>query len=155
MLIWAVSVLFFMKVFLKQEKQELPVEELMGIAHDVFQLEKEAESDNILTSSDLSEEDFEVEYDSIIMDNILVDDDNDNGNNDNVYQDEIAGFEEIRQMVAIVGNDAPLSAIAINDLKDVKRTIRQIEETELFEKMIKTKADISRRLDDILNNVNF
>ncbi|MDR1182344.1 MAG: hypothetical protein LBL13_10255 [Bacteroidales bacterium] len=155
MSVWIlVSILVKTLLFSEQEKQE-PVDGLMGIAHDVFQLEKEKTvEDNISDSlgNDLSEDNFEVEYDSIeIDDKAMVDDDNiDN----NTQEGSIVGFEEIQQMVTVVDNDKPLSDFDNKNLEDVKQTIKQIKDTDFFEKMIKTKDEISRRIDDILNNIN-
>jgi hypothetical protein len=151
-LIWAViSVLFFMKVFSsKQERQELSAEGLMGVAHDVFQIEKEVGIASILTGENvLSEDDFEVEYDSLEMSSDSMFDDN--SEDSTTQEGSIIGFKEMQQMVAVVEGDALPDN---KNLENAKRTIKQIKDTDFFEKMIKTKEDISRRIDDILNNIN-
>jgi hypothetical protein len=155
-LIWAViSVFFFRKELLgrqEQERQELPEHTLMGLAHDVFQTGMDEEI-NTATESGLSEDDFEVEYDSVeFLNDIIADEDNDDS--DITPEGSIIGFKEMRQMVAVVENDKPLSDIDNSDLNDVKQTIVQIKDTDFFEKMVKTREDISRRIEDILNNIN-
>jgi hypothetical protein len=154
-LIWIVlSILFLTKVFSEpvQERPELPADGFMGVAHDVFQLKKEAGKDSILTGGNaLSEEDFEVEYDSIEVDDEAMIDD---GIDDSTQEGTVIGFEEMQQMVAVVEDDKLLSTFDSKGLGEIKQTIKQIEDTDFFEKMIKTKEDISRRIDEILNNIN-
>jgi hypothetical protein len=139
-----------MKVFFpEQEKQGIPVDGVMGVAHDVFQPEKELIEDNISTGNVLSEDDFEVEYDSIEMrDDIMFDDTSDDST---TQEGSIIGFKEMQQMVAVVEGDT----LSDNkNLESARQTIKQIKDTDFFEKMIKTKEDISRRIDEILNNIN-
>ncbi|MDR1056464.1 MAG: hypothetical protein LBL90_11755 [Prevotellaceae bacterium] len=159
MSVWIlVSMLVKTLLFSEQGKQELLPEELMGATHDVFQLEEPTEipiKDNTMGSA-LSEDDFEVEYESIEMDEMgdLSFDDS-AGDDDNVTQEgSIIGFKEMQQMVAIVEDDKPLSDFDNKSLEDARRTIKQIEDTDFFEKMVKTKEDISRRIDEIFNNIN-
>jgi hypothetical protein len=155
-LIWGfISVLFIKPLFFsEQERQELPLDGLMGIAHDVFQMEMELEDRDDTVGSVLSEDDFEVEYDSI---DIGVNDfmaDDGNGEDSITQEGSIIGFKEMQQMVAVVEDDKPLSDLDNKSLENVKRTIKQVEDTDFFGKLIKTKEDISRRIDDILNNIN-
>lgn len=156
-----ISVFFFRKELFgrqEQQRQEVSNTMLMGAAHDVFQLEETVEipmKDNTMGST-LSEDDFEVEYDSIEMDEMgdLSFDDS-AGDDDNLtHEGSIIGFKEMQQMVAVVENDKPLSSFDNKRLEDARRTIQQIEDTDFFEKMAKTKEDISRRIDEILNNIN-
>jgi hypothetical protein len=155
-LIWAAtSVLFFRKELFgqqEQERQELPENTLMGATGDVFQIDEEMAEDGIAMGTALSEDDFEMEYDSIEVEiNDIIADNGDD--NDITQEGSIIGFKEMQRMVAVVENGAPLSDFNDDDLEGVKRSIEQIKDTDFFEKMIKTKADISRRIDDILNNI--
>jgi hypothetical protein len=158
-LVWVViSVFYFRKeLFGRQEQEErqaIPEDMLMGIAHDVFQIDEEIAEDNMAMGSVLSEDDFEVEYDSVdFLNDMVTDDDNDDSGS--IPEGDIIGFKEMQQMVAVVEADKPLPDIDSSDLSDVKQTIVQIKDTDFFEKMVKTKEDISRRIDDILNNINF
>jgi hypothetical protein len=130
------------------------VDGLMGSARNVFELEKEkeAEKDNTSTGAVLTEDDFEVEYDSIeIDDEAMIDD---NGDDSGIQEGSIIGFKEMQQMVAVAENDKPLSNFDSKSVGEIKRTVKQIEGTDFFEKMIKAKEDISRRIDEILNNIN-
>ncbi|MDR0606511.1 MAG: hypothetical protein LBG80_19735 [Bacteroidales bacterium] len=161
--IWTVvSILFFRKelklfFFSESERQGqriLPDGDFMGQAHNVFQIE---ENNIVVTSTGdvLSEEDFEIEYGD--NDNIIVEEDEeDDIRDDRTIQEtgSIIGFKEMRELVAIVEDDSPLIRIDNKKLDGVRRTIKQIEDTDFFEKLIRTKEDISRRLDDILNNLN-
>ena len=156
-LVWVViSVFYFRKELFgrqeQQERREIPENTLMGAAHDVFQIEMDEEI-NIATEGGLSEDDFEVEYDSVDFLNDITTDD-DNGDNEVTQEGTIVGFEEIQRMVDVIEDDKLLSDIDNSDLSDVKQTIVQIKDTDFFEKMIKTKEDISRRIDDILNHIN-
>jgi hypothetical protein len=158
MSVWIlVSILVKTLFFSEQGEQELLPEELMGATHDVFQLEETTETpikDNTIGST-LSEDDFEVEYDSIEMDEMSDIPFDDSAGDDNLTQEgSIIGFKEMQQMVAVVENDKPLSDFDNKSLEDVRRTIKQIEDTDFFEKMVKTKEDISRRIDEIFNNIN-
>jgi hypothetical protein len=157
-LIWAAtSVLFFRKELLgrqEQEKQELPENTLMGATHDVFRIDEEIVEDGIAMGTALSEDDFEMEYDSVEVEINDIIADNGDDDNDITQEGSIIGFTEMQQMVAVVEGEAPLSDFNDNGLEGVKRSINQITDTDFFEKMIQTKDDISRRIDDILNNIN-
>jgi hypothetical protein len=165
--IWfIIGILFFRKelktfFFLEQAMEELPRDVLMGVSHDVFQEEKEVaeKEEDIMTESVLSEDnfedrdDFEVEYEDIEMnDGTMFDDGSDD--RESVTSDEsIIGFKEIQQMVAVAESDKPLQHIDKGIIKETKRVIKQIEDTDFYEKMIKAREDISRRLDEIVNSI--
>ena len=126
----------------------------MGQAHNVFQIEE----NNIIvtgTGDVLLEEDFEIQYGD--NGSIIIEEDGEDDIHDDKTTQEtgsIIGFREMQELVDIVEDDSPLIRIDNKKLAGVRRTIKQIEDTDFFEKLIRTKEDISRRLDDILNNLN-
>jgi hypothetical protein len=141
-----IVIYFFLKVS-EKDGRSISENDLMGVSHDVFQEIKV--EDNMIIENVLSEDDFIVEYDNIFDEVEIVDDIDDI--DDSVTQEgSIVGFEEIKQMIDIAGSDKPLLSIGHEEIGKVKQTIKQIEDTEFFDKMIRIKDDISRRIDDIL-----
>jgi hypothetical protein len=123
----------------------------MGLARDVFKTQKGAEDNIIIRTEDvLLEDDFEIEYDRFD-----VDDDDEITLDGSTTQGEgsIVGFKEMQQMVAVVDNDEPLPYIESERIEVAKRVIRQVEDTDFFEKMIRIREDISRRIDDIITTI--
>jgi hypothetical protein len=159
-IIWiVVSILFFKKelvlfFFLKSERQGqklMPDNDFMGAAHNVFQTVV-GNNISVTTTNILSEEDFEIEYGT--NDNMEMED---GGLSDDVPTQEIGsiiGFKEMQEMVAVVEDDKPLTDIDNKTLKEAKRTIKQIEDTDFFAQVIRIKEDISKRIDYILNTIN-
>ncbi|MDR2408611.1 MAG: hypothetical protein LBE13_10950 [Bacteroidales bacterium] len=159
--IWVViGILFFRKelksfFFPEQEKDELPEDGLMGIAHDVFQIEEQIAKDEIKIGNVLSEADFEVEYeefgDEIEFNGSISDSDT---TGDSVTPEKsIIGFNEMQQMVAVVESDKPLQHIDNEKIEEARQIIKRVEGTDFFEKMIKIREDISRRIDEIQNSI--
>jgi hypothetical protein len=161
-IVWAtISVIFFRKelksFFLsskeKKEQELIAIAEnnLMGVAHDVFQTVGTILKDDENSYISISEGDFEIEYGSI--DNEATYDDN--SIQETVNGENIAvGFQEMQRMIAIVEDDTPVKYVSNTSIEEAKRTLKQIEDTDFLTKMIKTKDEVSKRIDEILNNIN-
>ncbi|MDR1898279.1 MAG: hypothetical protein LBR10_15990 [Prevotellaceae bacterium] len=160
-IVWAtISVIFFRKelqsFFLsskeKKEQKSIAVAEnsLMGAAHDVFQTVGAILKDEENSYISISEGDFEIEYDSIDNEATYDDDDDiqETVNSENLAVD----FQEMQQMIAIVEDDTPVKNLGNTSIEEAKRTLKQIEDTDFLKKMMTTKDEVSRRIDEILNN---
>jgi hypothetical protein len=157
--IWFIIGILFLRKELKsfffseQDSEELPEDGLMGTAHDVFQIEKQVVEGNIVTRNVLSEDDFEVEYDNIEIGDATMFNDG-IGDSDSITPDKsIIGFKEMQQMVAVVESDKPLQDINSERIAEAKRIIKQVKDTDFYEKMTKIREDISRRIDEIQKSI--